>query len=707
MKKDFLPSRFLTLRATAPTPVSWEDIVREIRDGRHATATRNYRENLHRLASLPDGSPQADELKRRKEQLKSSQPAFTPSVSLEGGRSSRHITGYSGHVMVDIDGLDTGTMGQALALVRDDPHTFLAYTTLSGRGIRVIARVGGVDRKADFDPAWRQVNTYYAQLTHTDIDQQCKNATRMSAICHDPDVLFRPDADIFPLKTPAARKNPAGRPPQARKAASTVRRLVEESGVRYEAHHHNDYISRCLYWMNRFGVPCEDAERWALDTFADYEAGTRSVASIVRSCYARTDEHATERLAKYRTRQDSAAGAARRASVKELEAFIDERVSLRMNTLTQILEYRPADAAPGDAWLRMTDQVENTLWCDMQRAGIHADLLHIRTLLGSNFVEYFHPLRAYLDSLAPWDGKTDYIGQTANRVQCSNLNPSEFSDYFRHWLVGMLAGALDERVVNHVILVFIGRQGCFKSSFMEHLLPPCLRQYYTSKTNSQRLTKDDLFAMTENLVINFEEIDSMQRADLNQLKAMTTTLHINERPAYGRNKVRLPHVTSFCATGNNTQFLNDDTGTRRWLVAEIDRIENPWNSPLPYEGLYAQAKALLEGGYQYWFDEKEIAKIIRRNRRFETPNAARELVPNYYRKPVGLEKGRYLTSYQIVQRFGRNVRLNPVQVGKVLREMGCEQVHTRNGNYWILVERSVQEISSILPSPIILQEKTD
>ena len=73
---------------------------------------------------------------------------------------------------------------------------------------------------------------------------------------------------------------------------------------------------------------------------------------------------------------------------------------------------------------------------------------------------------------------------------------------------------------NSVILVLIGRQGCFKTSFFQNLLPPVLRRYYASKTNSQRLTKDDLFTMTENLLVNFEEIDSMQRSELNQLKAM-------------------------------------------------------------------------------------------------------------------------------------------------------------------------------------------
>lgn len=284
-------------------------------------------------------------------------------------------------------------------------------------------------------------------------------------------------------------------------------------------------------------------------------------------------------------------------------------------------------------------------------------------------------------------------------VKCANLSPAQFRDYFCRWMVGMLAGVFNDKVVNHVILVFLGRQGCFKSSFMENLLPPVLRRYYATKTNSHRLTKDDLFGMTENILINFEEIDSMQRKELNQLKAMTTTAFVNERPVYGRHKVRLPHIASFCATGNNLQFLTDDTGTRRWLIAEIEEIENPWTTPIPYEGVYAQAKALLDQGYRYWFDEKEIEVLNGRNRRFETPNLARELILSYFRPPVELEKGQYITSAQIVARFGTGVRLNAVQVGRALKDLGFQQVHTKNGNFWVVVERTKDEIDHILPEP--------
>ena len=717
---SFWPSRFASLRDTVPVPTTWGDLVEEIRGGRHLTVTRLYRETCARLAEAEAAGDIAsvEELKRRKVSLKTSQAAFVCSVILEGGRSQQHVRGYSDKAMVDIDDLNGKSLDTLVARVKADPHTFLAYVTLSGRGLRVVARVEPAPTDVrTFARAWQTVNDYYARLLGVTVDAQCKNATRMSVLCHDPEVCYRPEAEALAVEpeAPARPRASRGRPVRAVSAAPTVRRLVEDDGILYAPGSHNAYICRCLYWMNRFGVSEADAEAWALSEFADYDAVEHSVAATVRSCYAQTAEHATCRLARYaraRTSKDKSGGGGSRAprvSVGQMEDFIGRWCQLRRNLLIHQLEVRLMDGAGEEEprWQLMTDALENSLWRAMQHEGLDADLFRLRTLLQSDFVPTYHPLRHYLDALPRWDGTTDYIGRLARMVVCRGTSAAEFDYYFRRWLVGMLAAALDDGVVNHEILVLLGPQGSFKSSFLENLLPPCLRRYYTTKTNSQRLTKDDLFTMTENLLVNFEEIDSMQRPELNQLKAMTTTLYINERPAYGRNKVRLPHVASFCATGNNLQFLTDDTGNRRWLPFEVEHIENPWTTPIDYEGVYAQAKALLDGGFRYWFQGDEVEALNRRNRRFEAPNPARELILAHYRRPSALEKGRYLTASQICARFA-SMRLSPVQVGRAMKELGFEQVETHHGRFWLAVERSVDEMNSVLPeSSVVKQDLID
>ena len=708
-ENTFRPSRFASLRDTVPVPATWDGLVEEIRGGNHLTVTRLYRETCARLAAAEAAGDTAavEELKYRRTSLKVSQAAFVCSVLLEGGRSRKHVRGYSDCVMVDIDDLKDRSPAELAGQVKADPHTFLAYITLSGCGLRVVARVQPAPKDArTFARAWQTVNGYYARLLGVTVDEQCKNATRMSVLCHDPDVCYRPEAEPLAVKPEAPRHSRAsrGRPVRAASAAATVRRLVEEDGIGYAPGSHNAYISRCLYWMNRFGVDRDDAEAWALGEFADYDAAEHSVAATVRSCYAQTDEHATCRISHY-LRVRNAAGSpggtrASRASVEQMETFIGHWCRLRRNLLIHQLEVCLSEGTGGEepCWQPMTDALENSLWRAMQHEGLDVDLFRLRTLLQSDFVPSYHPLRRYLDALPPWDGVTDHIGRLARMVVCRETSAAEFDYYFRRWLVGLLAAALDDRVVNHEILVLLGPQGSFKSSFLENLLPPRLRRYYTTKTNSQRLTKDDLFTITENLLVNFEEIDSMQRSELNQLKAMTTMLYINERPAYGRNKVRRPHVASFCATGNNLQFLTDDTGNRRWLPFEVDHIENPWTTPIDYEGVYAQAKTLLDDGFRYWFQGGEVEALNCRNRRFEAPNPARELILAHYRRPLPTEKGCYVTVSQICARFG-SMRLNPVHVNHALTEMGFEHARTRYGRIWILVNRSVDEMNSVLPEP--------
>ena len=66
--------------------------------------------------------------------------SFGVAALFEGGRRQQHIVALTGLSLVDIDHIPAERMGEVLALVRGDEHTLLAYTTLSGHGVRVLAR---------------------------------------------------------------------------------------------------------------------------------------------------------------------------------------------------------------------------------------------------------------------------------------------------------------------------------------------------------------------------------------------------------------------------------------------------------------------------------------------------------------------------------------------------------------------------------------
>lgn len=733
MNKDFFkssnPSRFHSLRDTRPEPTTWQVLFKEITNSTHTAATRHYRAHLATLSDIEatGDAQQLEQWKLTKSNLKNAQPAFIPSVLLEGGRTYAHVKGFTGFIMVDIDGIPPERFAAILTLVKEDIHSFLVYITISGCGIRVISHVEGGVTKANYRMVWEWVNDHYARLCEVEIDGQCKNATRMSVLCHDPEALLRPEASSFHTSGMKPREKPkrgTAVTVTAERAYKIIRAQLEEEGIAYAPGSYNDYVSRCFYHTNRYGVPQADAEAWALRTFPDYPR--EQLLPIVKSCYSLTMEFNTVPLPRsVRKKEKENDSSHKKATVEEMEEFINGYMKFRMNMLTHQIEtqliadaYTDRPEASACHWQRLTDHIENSLWCAMQHHGMAVNLNELHTLLGSDFVKEYHPLKEYLDGLPPWDGETDYIDRLAAMVHVKESphsplqqdksrerndlseTPVRFADILKRWMVSMIAAALDETVVNQVILTLIGRQGSYKTSFMQHILPPVLSEYYTTKSNSSRMTKDDLFTMTENLVINLEEIDTMPSSELNQLKAMVTQRYVDERRAYGRNKVHLPHVASFVATGNNLQFLTDDTGNRRWLPFEVEDIDSPWEADIPYEGIYSQTYALYQDvNFRYWFTDKEIQQLRGHVQQFEVPRPEYELILTYYRKPVGLERGVYTTSSQIIGRFGNtSLRLSLQKVGRAMRELGFRQVKASNANYWVVVERTTEEVQHLLPA---------
>lgn len=733
MNKDFFkssnPSRFHSLRDTRPEPTTWQVLFKEITNSTHTTATRHYRAHLATLSDIKatGDAQQLEQWKLTKSNLKNAQPAFIPSVLLEGGRTYAHVKGFTGFIMVDIDGIPPERFAAILTLVKEDIHSFLVYITISGCGIRVISHVEGGVTKANYRMVWEWVNDHYARLCGVEIDGQCKNATRMSVLCHDPEALLRPEASSFHTSGMKPREKPkrgTAVTVTAERAYKIIRAQLEEEGIAYAPGSYNDYVSRCFYHTNRCGVPQADAEAWALRTFPDYPR--EQLLPIIKSCYSLTMEFNTVPLPRsVRKKEKENDSSHKKATVEEMEEFINSYMKFRMNMLTHQIEtqliadaYTDRPEASACHWQRLTDHIENSLWCAMQHHGMAVNLNELHTLLGSDFVKEYHPLKEYLDGLPPWDGETNYIDRLAAMVHVKESphsplqqdksrerndlseTPVRFADILKRWMVSMIAAALNETVVNQVILTLIGRQGSYKTSFMQHILPPVLSEYYTTKSNSSRMTKDDLFTMTENLVINLEEIDTMPPSELNQLKAMVTQRYVDERRAYGRNKVHLPHVASFVATGNNLQFLTDDTGNRRWLPFEVEDIDSPWEADIPYEGIYSQTYALYQDvNFRYWFTDKEIQQLRGHVQQFEVPRPEYELILTYYRKPVGLERGVYTTSSQIIGRFGNtSLRLSLQKVGRAMRELGFRQVKASNANYWVVVERTTEEVQHLLPA---------
>ena len=382
------------------------------------------------------------------------------------------------------------------------------------------------------------------------------------------------------------------------------------------------------------------------------------------------------------------------ASVEDIQAFLSDNIYLRHNVITSRVECRiPSNYEfDGADWQPITDRVVNSLWARLskEKPVRIQDIFHV---LESDFVPDFHPFRHYLDHLPPWNGDNHILSMsTTVNVKGGVDEQLRFADYLTKWLVGMVAGWIDDSVVNNVILVLIGEQGSYKTTWFNYLLPPELSQYFYTKTNANRMGRDDLLTLAQYGLVCCEELDTMRPSELNQLKAAVTMPSIDERAAYAHFHEHRKHIASFCGTGNNVQFLSDPTGNRRWLPVEIESIDSPREHPFDYEGIYSQAYALYQQGFRFWFSQQEIKELSGYNYRFETPKDEIDLVDYYFRRPSGADGGEFLPTAiakQIVCTPGTQV--STIALGRAFSKLGFEQVTKEKTRGYYVVRRTDEE----------------
>ena len=403
------------------------------------------------------------------------------------------------------------------------------------------------------------------------------------------------------------------------------------------------------------------------------------------------------------------------ATPEEIKAMLDTRVSLRYNEVRGRTEIHWRSAGPviredeqglltifggdegvTDGYANLDDRDVNTLWTALcqEKPVIKQHLLNV---IESDYVPKYHPFRNYLEHLPPWTPEQgDHIMGLSLTVNVKGDSDEQilFYQYLKKWLVGMVASWVNAKVVNNVMLILIGEQGTYKTTWFANLLPPQLRDYFYTKTDSAMLSKDDRLVLAQYGLMCWEELDSMLPKELNKMKGTMTMPSINERKAYGRYHENLPHLASFCGTGNNVQFLSDTTGTRRWLPFEVESIESPLTVPFDYDGIYAQAYTLYLQGFQYWFDKPEIERLQRHNEAYETVNLERELVDTYFRKPVGDEACEFMPVSRALQIIGGNIsqRLSDRRIGHAFTALGFTFRRTNSTRGYIVVQRSPLEI---------------
>lgn len=343
--------------------------------------------------------------------------------------------------------------------------------------------------------------------------------------------------------------------------------------------------------------------------------------------------------------------------------YLTDHFDIRYNTVTTEFEYKEKDQE------EFKPMNENNIFIKMCLDGLTFSLNNLMAFLKSDLVPRYNPFTRFFESLSPWSGDTDHIQNLATHIKIKSEIRSRFDNHFKKWLVRVVKCSVVDSYFNKQAFILVhDKQNSGKSTFCRFLCPPALSNYIAENLS---IDKDSRILLTTNLLINLDELSTLSKFEINSLKSLFSKDKINDRLPYDRRNSIIPRRASFIGSTNQAEFLNDESGSVRWLCFQIDSIDWSYKENINIDDVWAQAFHLFKINFPSDLTAEEIKENEEYNRQFHITTSEFELVQKYFSPATKEAHECFMTATDIVMYLSENtfgrVKLSPINVGKALK----------------------------------------
>ena len=673
-----------------------EEVLQEIKNGKYKPGIIYLRKSL------------AEKKEEAYNKAKKSLPAFTPSGKFVGGRKLEFLTEYSNFIILDIDKLSTTELQNAKHLANQSEFTFASFISPSGNGLKILVKID--TPKSEHKETFLKVQAHYESILKLEIDKSGKDLTRLCFYSWDENLYHNPEAATFvtssAVEMPLTETQPE---PKTKKleplldydAIYTHCVNFTEKKVQYVNGSRNVFVHQLACNLNRKGISLQEALGYILTDFGYDE---KEVTQAVNSAYGNIHEFGNDKNEKPIKKKDVTLSLSKSfddeaddedkpkpTQIDRLELFLSNKYVFRHNIVSGKLEFQYFGKKK---WNVMNDFIENSMLRECLKGRLKTNLSSLRNLLYSDFCELFNPFEDYFFNLPTYDEKTDYITQLANTI--TTTKQDLWQQCFKKWLVAMVGCVLDDKVINHTVIVFSGKQGLGKTTWVEKLVPKQLKEYLFSGTINPN-NKDTLVQLAECMLINLDELENLNRSEIGSLKEIITKTQIRMRKAYGHNNETMPRRASFAGSVNTAQFLNDSTGSRRFLCFELEGIQ--YQHDVDINMAFSQALFLFKSGFRFWFDQEEIKNITANNEQYQLHSPEEELLLTWFEPCPKEEATLFLNASQIAAKLADRTKLNLNdgtinKLGKALKKHNFIKISKKTGYVYAVKELTYEEVDN-------------
>ena len=242
--------------------------------------------------------------------------------------------------------------------------------------------------------------------------------------------------------------------------------------------------------------------------------------------------------------------------------------------------------------------------------------------------------KQYFESLV-WDGKAridsliiDYLGAEDNEYT---------RQVTRKALTAVVARAITEMPVKFDnMIILTGKQGIGKSTLLNKLAG----EWFTDNIVDFN-SKDTLLLLQNCIIVEVPELQGFNKADSNRLKQFLGQKTDKYRAPYERREEEHPRHCVFFGTTNDSEFLRDSTGNRRYWPIEVGKQKASKNvfKDLDSEKdqIWAEAVVKFRTGEPLYLvgDVLKVAEREQRARLIVDP--WEEIITEYLNRPIPID----------------------------------------------------------------------
>ena len=296
----------------------------------------------------------------------------------------------------------------------------------------------------------------------------------------------------------------------------------------------------------------------------------------------------------------------------------------------------------------------------------------------------YHPVRDYLNK-AQWDGIERL--DTVLPIYFGTIDTAYARLIGAKFLISAVARIMQPGCKVDTMLILESSQGKRKSAALRALVGD---EWFTDQL-PELSSKDASIQLRGKWIIEVCELDAMSRAEVRTVKQYVARQIDTFRPVFGRATVDIKRQSVFAGSTNETEYLRDQTGNRRYWpiecgLVDIEALERD------RDHLWAEALIRYRQG-ELWYlegDAEQIALVEQENRRECDPweNRISKFCASMGDWPIAVET---ICLGALDIPFERHNATVNTRIKQCLKHAGYERKQIRDGNEraWKYVKKSM------------------